>query len=419
MKVLHLSTSDINGGASRAAFRLHLGLYQKGINSLMFVRDKGRDVASVQRYKYPKGFKKAEYLYRKFIIENDFKKYQDSRPSGFEVFSDDRSPLRTGFFDQLPDADIYHLHWISGFVDLPALFKYINKPLVWTLHDMFPFTGGCHYNSSCENFLQYCHKCPQLGSIREKDLSYYIWTRKFKSISEFRNKIAIRADSNWLANEAKRSRLLKGMDIETIHYGIETDEFIPRDKIACRAALNIPLNSKVILFGAPGIDNPRKGFRQLDEALKQIQKSFPDLFLLSFGTGEKSGGSDIPGLHLGYVANNHLLSLIYNCSDVFVIPSLQEAFGQTALEAMSCEIPVVGFNTGGIPDMIIEGVTGYLAETGNIKALAEAVNAVLSLQKGGSLKIGKNCRQKVLNEFSLSLQAEKYLNLYNQLLEKK
>jgi glycosyltransferase involved in cell wall biosynthesis len=416
MKILHLSTSDINGGAARAAFRLNSGLIHQGIESRMFVRDKHVDNEFVIRYKYPKGLKQAGYKFRKFQIENEFKKYQLTRPGGFEVFSDDRSFLKTGLLEQLPETDIYHLHWTSGFIDLPTFFKNIHKPVVWTLHDMFPFTGGCHYDSGCQKYLQYCHNCPQLGSTKEKDLSYQIWTRKKKSVSDFKNRIIIRADSYWLANEAKKSTLFKGMDINTIHYGLETDEFVPRDKIACRKALNIPDDCKVIAFGAPMIDNPRKGFKQLSEALKQVQKTCPDLFLISFGAGAMAATPGIPGLHLGHVASNHLLSILYNCADVFVIPSLQEAFGQTSLEAMSCSIPVVGFDTGGIPDMIENGITGYLAEKGDTIGLGNVISTVLKLNKTDYLKLAHNCREKVLNGFKLKDQADKYLEIYKYLL---
>jgi glycosyltransferase involved in cell wall biosynthesis len=415
MKILHLSTSDINGGAARAAFRLHTGLMMQGVDSQMFVRDKHVNNESVIRYKYPKGFRLAKYKFRKFQIENDFKKYQSNRSVGFEVFSDDRSFLKTGLLVQLPDAEVYNLHWTSGFIDLPAFFKYINKPVVWTLHDMFAFTGGCHYNNGCENYLHYCHNCPQLGSTKEKDLSYQIWTRKRKALAEFKNKIIIIADSFWLANEAMKSSLFKDEVIETIHYGIETDEFIPRDKTACRKALNIPLDCNVIVFGAPMIDNPRKGFKQLHEALKYVQKTIPGLFLISFGAGMLPAIPDIPGLHLGPVANNNLLSLIYNCADLFVIPSLQEAFGQTALEAMSCCIPVVGFNTGGVPDMIENGVTGYLTELENIIDLGDNIISVLKLNRTDYLKMANNCREKVLTGFKLKDPADKYIEVYEQL----
>jgi glycosyltransferase involved in cell wall biosynthesis len=416
MKILHLSTSDVNGGAARAAFRLHSGLIQKGIDSQIFVRDKLTENKSVIRYKYPKGLGKARYRLNKYRIDNDFRKYTSTRPAGLEVFSDDRAPLKAGFSSQLPNADIYNLHWISGFVDLPEFFRNINKPVVWTLHDMFPFTGGCHYNNGCENYITNCHFCPQLGSLIQKDLSYYIWKRKNKSLTEFKNKITIRADSHWLAGEARKSSIFRDMDIDVIHYGIETDEFLPRDKHACLKSLKIPEKSRVIVFGAPGINNPRKGFFELSESLKQLKNIYPGLFLLSFGSGTIPADTDVPKMHLGNVANNNLLSLIYNCADVFVIPSLEEAFGQTALEAMSCGIPVVGFKTGGIPDMIQDGITGYLAEKGNVTSLADSIKRVLNLNEKEYQDMAKNCREKVLKGFTLELQAEKYLNIYKKLI---
>lgn len=416
MKVVHLSTSDNNGGAARAAYRLHSGLLLKGIESEIFVRNKNVNDKTVLKYQYPKRIGKTSYKFRKFIIEKEVNRYLQSRPQGFEIFSDDRSFFRTGFFKQLPEADIYNLHWTSGFVDLSAFFKTVNKPVVWTLHDMFPFTGGCHYAGGCEKYKTHCNQCPQLGSVSAKDLSFSIWERKSKAISGFKNKIIIRADSYWLANEAKKSSLFKDLDIDTIHYGIETDEFIPIDKMACRKALNIPANSRVIVFGAPGINNPRKGFNELLEALIRLRNIYPDLFLLSFGSGTLPGTIDIPFLHLGNVGNNHLLSLIYSCADVFVIPSLQEAFGQTALEAMSCGIPVAGFNTGGIPDMIENGVTGYLAETGNIAGLTDAINRILKPDENGYKKMAGNCREKVLAEFTITHQADKYIEVYRNLM---
>ncbi len=416
MHILHLSTLDNSGGASRAAFRLHKGLIKKSVSSYMFVRTKYSDDEAVISYKYPGSFEKFQYRRRKNRISSDFAKYSHSRQTNQELFSDDRSALKSGFISQLPDADIYHLHWTSGFVDLPAFFKRVNKPVVWTLHDMFPFTGGCHYNSGCEKFKTHCNQCPQLGSAFHKDLSYFSWQRKFRAIAEFKKRIIIRADSKWLAGEAESSSLFKDLDIGTVHYGIETDEFTPLDKIACRRALNIPVGSRVIVFGAPGINNPRKGFHELLETLIQLRKTYLNLFLLSFGSGKLPSDIGISFLHLGNVGNNNLLSLIYNCADVFVIPSLQEAFGQTALEAMSCGIPVAGFNTGGIPDMVINGVTGYLADTGNIAGLAEAIDQILKLDENNYKKIADNCREKVMNGFTISHQADKYIELYNKLL---
>jgi glycosyltransferase involved in cell wall biosynthesis len=416
MRILHLSSLDNSGGASRAAFRLHKGLIQQSVDSHMFVRNKISDDETVIKYKYPQSFRKILYRNRQRHVKADYDKYRLRRPANQELFSDDRSALKIGFRRQLPEADIYHLHWTSDFVDLPAFFASVKKPVVWTLHDMFPFTGGCHYSNDCEKFKTHCKQCPQLGSVNQKDLSYHSWERKSNAFKGFKNRIIIRADSYWLADESRKSSLFKGLDIETIHYGIETDEFIPRDKMACRQALNIPVNSRVIVFGAPGINNPRKGFHKLLAALVQLRNIYADLFLLSFGSGTMSSGTDIPGLHLGNVSNNNLLSLIYNCADVFVIPSLQEAFGQTALEAMSCGIPVAGFSTGGIPDMIENGLTGYLGEAGNTDGLMDAINRILILNKSDYKKMADNCREKVLAGFQLSHQADKYIDVYKKLL---
>jgi len=403
------------GGSARAAFRLHAGLLKEGIDSKMFVREKYLNDNNISLYKYPSGLKKIKYKILNDRIKSDFLKYKSSRPQGMETFSDDRNPLKTGFMEQLPEADIYHLHWISGFVDLPSFFSCIKKPVVWTLHDMFPFTGGCHYNAGCEKYKTHCQQCPQLGSETRKDLSYQIWERKHKTFSGFKNRIIIRADSHWLADEARKSSLFKDFDIDTIHYGIETDEFIPRDKSACRKALNIPDNKRIIVFGAPGINNPRKGFLQLEKALQILFKDHTDLFLLTFGAGTIPHLS-IPYLHLGQVNNNNLLSVFYNCGDVFVIPSLQEAFGQTALEAMSCGIPVAGFDTGGIPDMIENSITGFLAETGNPQSLADAIHKILILNQKDYLLMSEKCRNKVINEYNLSLQAKDYIDIYNNLI---
>ena len=416
MRILHLNTTDNDGGAARAVYRLHKGLRMRSVSSVMFVRDKFTNDPKVFKYKKPSGVGKMLLQMRQQTIRKEMQSYSISRPKNLEVFSDDRSPLRLDFTNQLPEADIYHLHWTSGFVDLPSFFKNVKKPIVWTLHDMFPFTGGCHYNSGCEKYLSFCERCPQLGSLSVRDLAHKIWDRKKRYISEFSNRIIIRADSNWLSGEAKRSGLFKGLDIDTIHYGIETDEFKVRDKLACRKALDIPENYRIIAFGAPGIENPRKGLVQLVEALKKLSAIRPNLFLITFGSGNLSSVMNIPMLHMGNVSNNDILSVIYNCADVFVIPSLQEAFGQTALEAMSCGIPVAGFNTGGIPDMVENGITGFLADTGDVSGLANSIDRILALNDLEYLNMSRNCRAKVIDNFTLVQQADKYLDVYKNLM---
>lgn len=417
MKVLHLSTSDITGGAARASYRLHEGLINEGINSKLFVRSRSSDDSDVIRYKYPAGLIKTGYRLNKLILENSIKKYRSAKLPGSEAFSDDRSYLKSGFYNQLPEADIYQLHWISHFVDLPSFFRKINKPVVWTLHDMFPFTGGCHYSGDCRKFTTRCGSCPQLASMIKKDLSYQIWRRKREAIEKFRNKLIIRADSKWLASEASCSSLLRGLDIDVIHYGLDTNVFRPLDKIACRRILGLPEKSKVIVFGAPGIDNPRKGFSKLKEAIDILALKTSDLFLLSFGAGKIETSFQIPWLHVGPVNNEYLLPVIYNSGDIFVIPSLQEAFGQTCLEAMSCGVPAVGFrNAGGISDMIVDNLNGFLAQELSAESLETAICKLLELPESEYLSFSSNCRKTVLEEYTLEKQAARYISLYTKVL---
>jgi glycosyltransferase involved in cell wall biosynthesis len=211
--------------------------------------------------------------------------------------------------------------------------------------------------------------------------------------------------------------MFKNLNVSTIHYGIESQDFVPGDKRSCKKALKIPEGKKVILFGAPGIDNPRKGFRQLEGALLKLQKEVPELFLISFGSGSISTTNlEIPWLNLGHLEKNQILSLVYNCADVFIIPSLQEAFGQTALEAMSTGTPVIGFRTGGIPDIVEDEVTGYLVETGNIEDLAKAIYRLFKLNESEYENMSKSCRSKVLKGFTLNHQSEKYIRIYNELI---
>jgi glycosyltransferase involved in cell wall biosynthesis len=415
MKILHISSSDISGGAARAAYRLHAGLIREGVDSKMFVREKRSSDENVIRYKYPEGTDKVRYRLQRNRIQNEHKPYLATRPKGLETFSDDRTALKFGFYSQLPEADIVHLHWTSGFLDFTSLFKKIRKPLVWTLHDMYPFTGGCHYNVNCDKYLTHCGKCFQLGSEKEKDLSFQIWERKKKALENFGHSITVLADSHWLAGEARKSSLFSELPIGTVHYGIETDDFIPLDKISCRKALSIPTDRRVVVFGAPGLDNPRKGYRYLREALMILRKKYPDIFLLSFGAGITEN-KDFPGINFGHIPDNRLLAMLYNCGDVFVIPSIQEAFGQTALEALSCGIPVAGFETGGIPDMIRNGKNGYLAEPANAEALADAIEKILGLEKDQYLKFSDNARQMVLEGFTLKHQADMYLKIYRQVI---
>ena len=415
MKIVHLSTTDSSGGASRAMYRLHQGLLQQQIISQIFCLHKqsgDKDVVQFNPSRTVWSRAKRNLWQRR--LSKQMKSWQD-RPQGGELFLPDRTLYRDELMKKLPEADIYHLHWVSRFVDIPTFFGRVNKPVVWTFHDMNPFTGGCHYDEGCGKYANGCGACPQLGSDDLNDLSKTVFERK-KAALENLSPERFRAvgDSCWIAAEARKSGIFEGKQVDTIHYGLDHNLFKPMDKQSIRTLLEIPAGRPVILFGAPGMQNRRKGFRELMEAVEIVRKKIPDLYLLTFGGGNLPNDFGADHLHLGHISNDRYLAMVYNAADVFVIPSLQEAFGQTCLEAMACGVPCAGFDTGGIPDMIKPGKTGYLAETGNPESLAAAITKTLEENK----ELGKNARKMVEARFTLKHQADAYLRVYENLLNR-
>jgi glycosyltransferase involved in cell wall biosynthesis len=416
IKILHVNTNDIAGGAARAAYRLHTGLRQYGAESEMFVLNKSSDDSTVTRFNGTSSF--IEKVYRRFrreYIQRCFSVYRDSRPSGLEPFSDDRTPFGKVLVGQIPKADIVNLHWLGGFLDLNEFFERVTIPVVWTLHDMYAFTGGCHYNVHCDRYTAQCGACPQLGSNNENDLSRRVWQRKKKAYGKvgFR-RLHLVAPCGWMAKEIGRSTLLRDFPVTIIPYGLDADVFITRDRRAVRTSLNIRQDARVVLFMSDSVTNPRKGFNLLIEALHGIE-AVDNLLLVSIGSGKPVIPANIHHLHLGSIQSEFLMSVALNTADVFVITSLQDNLPNTVLEAMACGIPVVGFDTGGIPDMVRPGETGLLAPVGDVRALREAISQCL-LDRDKREAMGVNCRKVVEREYTLEVQAKRYIALYEKIL---
>ena len=420
-KIVHIGTWDAVGGAAIASYRLHTSLLKAGYDSKMYVRDKTKMDREITRFNPPVSnlLYKLNLQLEKRNIARSFKPYANTRQKDKEVFTMDKTMYGDFTAKQIPEADIIHLHWISNFMDIESTFRFLSasgKRVVWTLHDMNAFTGGCHHDDDCGRYANACGSCPQLGSSNPVDLSHQIWQRKMKayrSIPQAHIKIA--TDSDWLTNCARKSAHFKDFDISTVHYGLDTDIFAPRDKAAARKLFGIDEKKTVIAFGAANLNNRRKGLHFLLEAMGFLEKDYPDLLLLIFGDGTFETSLKIPILSVGPVINYHMLSFLYNAADIFVISSVREAFGQTCLEAMSCGTPVVGFNGGGIPDMIKDGYTGYLAEEWNSKSLAQAIKRLTdSPQMRKDMAV--HARSFVLENFSLDLQLHTYLSIYNKLL---
>ena len=238
--------------------------------------------------------------FRQYQIAQDFAHHEGTRPSGYDLFTDDRSEFGSALVSQIPPCDVINLHWVPGFLDYEMFFRNvpIKTPVVWTLHDMNPFTGGCHYDLGCERYVDHCKRCPQLGSTTENDLSFKIWERKrgvFSRIS--RSRLHIVTPSKWLAKEVKRSPILGEFPVSVIPYGLNLDDFVPKDRFAIRDLLGIPQDAMVVLFVAERPDNRRKGFSLLIDALNRAADAVPSLFLLSLGDGRPQAKVKIPWMH--------------------------------------------------------------------------------------------------------------------------
>ena len=422
MRIVHICTQD-SGGAGTAALRLHLGLKSIGVESKMLVLDHKSSDSDVVK------FTRNNHILRQVwnkvwnkLIWLEFDAYKNTRPKGLDLFTDDRAIYALSKHPLIQEADIIHLHWIATMVNYSEFFSnVINKPLIWTLHDMNPFTGGCHYSNGCAKYETGCGACPQLGSKDPSDLSRKIFKRKEKTYKG--KNIHILTPSKWLRDCAKRSILFKNFPIDVIPNGILIDIFKKRDKSFSRDLLNLPQDKTIILFGAD-YGAERKGFKYLIQALKLLKDkidTLPKVALVTFGHHQsiaafsKDTGFSI--YQLGYMYDEPLLSCVYSAADIFIIPSLEENLPNTMLESMACGTPVVAFRAGGIPDMITPHKTGLLAELKNTKDLTDKIEYMITHPQERQ-QMGQNARKLVEEEYTLRIQAKRYLELYEKAAKK-
>ena len=340
-----------------------------------------------------------------------------SRPAGSTYFSDDRSQHGADVLRQLPQTDILNLHWIAGFFDYRDFFRQLppRLPVVWTLHDMNAFTGGCHYDEGCGKFLQQCGACPQLDSSEAEDLSRHIWLRKREAFSfPGGQKLQVVTPSRWLAEEARKSALFSERQVTVIPYGVDTENFQPRDRRLAREMHGIPSKAKTILFVADSAGEKRKGLKVLVEALNGL-KDPEQYFFAVIGRG--ISGQELGGQFkmMGFFEDEAALSFVYSAADVFVIPSLQDNLPNTTIEALACGIPAIGSNVGGVPEVIRDGLTGLVIPPGDPMALRQAIVSLLASTERRAL-MATESRQLALQEYSLDIQTQRYQSLYQELM---
>lgn len=408
MKVLHISTYDY-GGAGLAAWRIHSAMRSANLESMMLVKEKHSNdenvvsvVPNLNQYQPPKGkvLRKVKKLLRK----------RGRCLTSLEILEQQKNKIKveTGAFYTLPVsnydlsdhslvhwADIIHLHWIADFVDYPTFFQKVNKPIVWTFHDENIGYGGFHYQKMAERF-----SC-QFGLLEE-----HLVDVKRKSLLGVQN-IHMVALSKMMLAFYQQKAINNTFPISVIHNGFSSSDFAPRDKNAAREVLGISSDATVFVFCAAFLDEERKGLKKLIRTLEGL--GIPKCTLLCIGSGEKPVG-DIDIIAMGQVANQRLMSMLYSAGDYFVMPSEQEAFAQTPIEALACGLPVIAFPVSGTEELI-NGFNGVRCCGFDIAALTDGIKTAMSRVYDKT-----QIRDDVVKRFDISTIVSQYIKLYEELL---
>jgi glycosyltransferase involved in cell wall biosynthesis len=405
-KVVHLSTYDSVGGAAIAAHRLHKGLLEAGVDSRMLVMEKhsGSDSVSlaVPQRQLPLWKRLLKERWDRVCREHHF---SDGIPDA--PFHNIHSGFRPDDFRAVLDADVVHLHWTCGFLDWPSTLPWLaeRKPIIWTFHDMHAPLGVLNYRPEGE--------LPEAFAKWEDEV-----LRQKKGLLDKipADRLHVIAPSRWMAEVARKSPVFNRFRVHHIPCGLSTETFKPLNREAVRELLGLPPGRTAIGFVAQNLADKRKGMKVLTEALRSlVNHPAKPLLVTAGGTPQEIPG--IESLHLGSFDGEKMLALFYNALDLFICPSLQDNLPNTVLESMSCGVPVVAFQVGGLPDMVRPGLTGWLAQAvGDAAQLASTIAEALDR---GSLhqRMGTSCREVARREYALVSQAKCVVNVYENFFE--
>jgi glycosyltransferase involved in cell wall biosynthesis len=408
MSIIHLA-SELGGGAGLAALRLHRALRELGEDSHLLSGTGATAVPGWQRFS-PSGSTISRYLDRIF---DQF--VWNFRRADAGLFTRTRRFLRGGLREALAGADIVHLHWVAKWLDMPSLFDAIpkNAKIVLTLHDASFFAGGCHQTDECRRYEQACGSCPKLRFSGKRDLSASGYKLRQKAYQG--RKIVAVPNSKWMEKHAASASLLKDIPLhDPIYPGIDTTLFQPLDRRVCRDILGVPQERFVICAGAADLGDASKGMPLLLEALAALPSAIREkTAMLTYGSGALQGEiAGIPVYQTGFVASERLLAVLYSAADVYCTPSRMETFGMTAAEAGACGIPVIAFATGGLPEIVKDGVNGWLVPLGSVAELT--VTLIDAAQKPERCQaMGVAGRKLAKDTFDIRAAAEDYTLLYN------
>ncbi len=404
MRVLHINQSDTYGGAAIAGYRLHQGLLSQGVDSRLMVgrMETNDDRVSLVPHVSPfeQQFKRVTqkfgfnhvHLWSTFqIAHHDF--YQSAEVLNFHN-------IHTGFFNYLA---------------LPRLVK--RKPAVLTLHDMWLFTGHCAYSYGCDRWKIGCGDCPDLTIYPAMRRDSTRWEWKLKDWLYNQAAFSVIAPSRWLADLAHQS-LLSRFPIYHIPNGIDLEVYQPLNRADCRSKLQIPPDRQVILFVSHTLKDARKGGDVMLQALGRLPNSAKsNLVLLAMGEeGDNIAAQvGIDTISLGYVKEEHLKAIAYSAADLFVFPTRADNLPLVLQESMACGTPMVSCDVGGVSDLVRPDVTGYLAKPEDVEDLSRGIQMLLNYPEQRR-KMGEACRSIAVSEYSINLQVQRYLDVYQQSL---
>ena len=415
MRVLIINTSERTGGAAVAANRLMEALNNNGVKAKMLVRDK--DTTNLTVCALPQTWRlNWHFLWERLCIWFHLRLKRD------HLFDIDIANCGTDITNlpEFKEADVIHLHWINqGMLSLKDIRKILQsgKRVVWTMHDIWPATGICHYTRGCGYFKTTCKQCQLLpGGGSANDLSTAIWNQKQKILSE--HHISFVACSKWLEGEAKKSALLQGQHICSVPNPIDTHIYHPEDKQQARQHLELPTDKRIILFVSQRVTDDRKGMAYFTDAINRMVEQHPEarknavIAILGGHSEDVAPQLALPVYPLGYVNDEKRIVDVYNAADVFVLPSLEDNLPNTIMEAMACGVPCVGFRVGGIPEMIDHQKNGYVARFRDADDLATGINWVLN--NTDYAQLSQQAVHQVNMNYSQRSVASRYIEVYNQ-----
>jgi glycosyltransferase involved in cell wall biosynthesis len=412
VKPLLLNTYDGQGGAGIATYRIHRALRSIGVDSKLLVQSSKGDDHTVTS---PQGWDRVPARLRPYLDKLPNRFFRRTKPELFSVaWVPDRVLDRIGEIA----PDLVHLFWVNnGFVRLETLGR-IRQPSVWTLHDMWPFTGGCHYDDGCGRFSDRCGHCPSIYSTTERDVSRRVLERKLGAWKDW--DVTVVATSEWLAEEARASMIFRDRDVRVIPNAIDIDTYKPIPKDVARSIYNLPRNKRIVMFSAfAATSHPRKGGHLLMHAIEQIASTHAaaDIELVIVGASMPEHPKDfgIPVHYMGHFGDEISQVVLYSAADVLVAPSMQENLSNTVLEALACGTPVVAFRIGGMPDLIEHQTNGYLAQAFEPADLAAGILWVLDGDDRHA-QLSARARAGVTATYTFEMIAQRYAALYRELL---